>query len=203
MTLTLDQSDTKIRDLLLMGNSVDVLAEQGIKRGWTRADILRVASDNGWQLDPSGRIPRAQRTPQLAPAAPRPTPPAVAPQVPTAPADIPPLWRALAAGRTHPVPAIRKRADRLLEQLQDLAKAIEGAEEERKVRDRLAELDAEREQLRAQLAPKAGRKRKPIEHDTLAGYRAHRSRGEEPCAGCAAANNDHMGKMRAAVGAKS
>lgn len=156
------EHDDKIRSLLLLGNPLDLLVTEGGKRGWTRVDVLRVVSENGWKLDPSGRVPitdraRAQGHPSIG-GSPSTAPPALAvvPQPPAAPsASQPPrLWAVLVAGQDHPVAAIKKKAKKILEQLTDLAAAVEAAEEQRKALDRLAELDAERDRLRAALGKK-------------------------------------------------
>lgn len=95
-------TDDRIAGLLQAGYSVDFAAEEGVHGGWTRMDVLRVASEHGWQLDKSGRIPRPQRVaprpPQALrpglvleetpPARPRPTPPPI-PQPGTRPVGVP------------------------------------------------------------------------------------------------------------------
>jgi hypothetical protein len=164
MPQTATQHDDKIRDLLLLGNPLDLLVSEGGKRGWTRADVLRVASENGWKLDPSGRVPLTDRArAQGQTALTRPTgttpalavvPPAAAAPSPSTSSSTPRLWAVLVAGQDHPVAAIKKKAKKLLEQLTELATAVEAAEEQRKALDRLAELDAERDRLRAALGKK-------------------------------------------------
>lgn len=164
------EHDSKIRSLLLLGNPLETLVVEGGKRGWTRADILRVASENGWTLDPSGRVPltdraRAQgqvpaRTSTSTPAASAlavvPPSPSPAPSPSAAPTTQPRLWTVLVSGQDHPVAAIKKKANRILEQLTQLAADVEAAEEQRKALERLAELDAERERLRVSLGKKDG-----------------------------------------------
>lgn len=65
-------ADTRIAELLEAGYSVDFAAEEGATKGWTRGDILRVASERGWTLDSSGRIPRPLRPAPRPPAQMRP-----------------------------------------------------------------------------------------------------------------------------------
>lgn len=166
MPQTATQHDDKIRELLLLGNPLDLLVHEGGKRGWTRADVLRVASENGWKLDPSGRVPltdraraQGQALPARPPAQAPPSlavvpPPGSAPAGTTSASSTPRLWAVLVAGQDHPVAAIKKKAKKLLEQLTELATAVEAAEEQRKALDRLAELDAERDRLRASLGKK-------------------------------------------------
>lgn len=155
-TPTVEQRDARIRELLLLGNQVDLIVAKG--PNFSRADVLRVASANGWTLDPSGRVPRTDRARAAAPAqAPRPaptSPPSLAVVPPPADVSQPRLWTVLVEGQEHKVPAIQRRAKKLLEQLTQLAADVDAAAEAQRKRDRLAALDREREKLRAEISGK-------------------------------------------------
>jgi hypothetical protein len=77
----------RIHALLATGNTLDFVAERGVYEGWTRADAQTVADACGWELDPSGRVPRRYRDVPLPDdlAPPSPAPPA---QAQPNPADV-------------------------------------------------------------------------------------------------------------------
>lgn len=215
--------DAKITDLFLMGNPIETIAATGASRGhWTRADCLRVASENQWTLDATGRVPRDQRRrpPAAGPApVPRPAPDPGSGRAQVAamlgqpaPARAPqpdPAAQLIADGRAHTVARVRKLADKADDTLAQLRRALAHEAGREQLRRRLAELDAEREQLRAQLAgpgrptktttpaqpapkPPADGGDKPINHGTWGGYLVHRNRGEVPCETCDAAREQTM-----------
>lgn len=138
MTATPGQErDAKIRELLLLGNSVDTLAEHGPRRGWTREDVLRVASDSGWTLDGSGRIPRDQRKPALA-------------AVPNRPADGPDDVKArIAAGLKSEHKPIARAAAKANQALADLDTLTAEWDAKKAARDKVAELEEALRQARA------------------------------------------------------
>lgn len=190
--ITSPRTQPRIEHLFLSGYSLDMIAEQGVKGGWSRRDAEVVAEVNGWELDRSGRIPREHRHASPTPE-PRPAPVAVAP-APAPQIALPRELAALIEGRKHPVPRIKRRADTIHAQLVKLADDMDTADEEKQVRERLAELDAERERLRAQLRRKvtpeqavAARGDKPILHGTWGGYLMESRRGVDHCAPCEAA----------------
>lgn len=228
MTATMPATPTKdqrIAHLFLTGYSLDLISERGTAGGWNRSDVRRVAEQNGWTLDSSGRIPRADRDRfaaevDRAVAAPKPAPrPAAPAPQPTVPAPVLalPRWAAaLIEGRKHPVPRIKRLADRLHAQLEELAQAMDAADEERKIRERLVELEAERETLRAQLRktppaktppakaapppqPEPG-EQKPIEHGTWGGFLMESQRGLQHCPDCTAAKDQVMAARAAKRG---
>lgn len=187
--ITSPKTQPQIERLFLGGYSLDMIAEQGVKGGWSRRDAEVVADVNGWDLDRSGRIPREQR----AQAAPEPQQAPVTlvrpPQV-----ALPRELAALIEGRKHLVPRIKRRADTIHAQLVKLADDMDTADEEKQVRERLAELEAERDRLRAQLRRKVTPEQavavqgdKPIQHGTWGGYLMESRRGLDHCAPCEAA----------------
>lgn len=207
--------EQRIAHLFLTGYGLDGICERGVAGGWTRAEALDVAEQQGWTLDSSGRIPRAERekfTDEVERAQAARQAPGVAHQPP---ALALPGWAAtLVEARKHPLPRIQKAARRIDGLLEQLAAAMGAADEEAKTRARLVEVEAEREQLRAQLRKKpaaqpatataatAGQRRaavrqlKPINHGTWGGWQAHRARDETPCADCELGKDEHMAGMR-------
>lgn len=166
MTATISGKDERIVRLLAEGNSIDFVSERGVVGGWTRGDILRVASDRGWTLDASGRVPREDR-PAVAPGKVVPRPPsgmapggfqpAPAAPGPADPRDMP-AADLIARGDRHREATIRTKAKRAQVALDALRSALvaqvdedrQHAEQEKKreaARARLAELDAERARL--------------------------------------------------------
>jgi hypothetical protein len=51
----------RIHGLFAQGNSLDFISERGVYDGWSRADAEAVVDACGWELDPSGRVPRRYR----------------------------------------------------------------------------------------------------------------------------------------------
>jgi hypothetical protein len=64
MTATIDRTRVnaeKIHHLFASGHSLDLISERGVYNGWTRTDAEAVVDAVGWELDPSGRVPRRYR----------------------------------------------------------------------------------------------------------------------------------------------
>lgn len=212
--------DAKIADLFLLGNPIDTIASAGRERGWNRGDCLRVAGENGWTLDPTGRIPRAQRKPNLAPApAPGPRPVAdlgpgraqigaMLGQPPTPQPD--PADLLIADGKAHNVARVRKLAEKAETALTQLREAVTVEHGREEVRRRLAELDAERDRLRAQLggpgrppkertaAPPSSSEDTPIDHGTWGGFLKEKRRGLDHCQPCLDAKDRQMDSLHGA-----
>lgn len=72
----------RIARMFAEGHDLTTVARAGMSNGWTRSKALEVVAERGWQLDASGRVPRAQR-PAVTPGKPIPSAPAGMPGVGT------------------------------------------------------------------------------------------------------------------------
>jgi hypothetical protein len=165
--------DNQIARLLEAGYSVDFASEDGVTKGWTRGDVLRVASERGWELDNSGRIPRPQRLAPRPPATqrpgrvlpeaparptpPRPTPPPVQPP-PTRieGTTVDPTKDKVATGLRSEHAPIRKAAEKANQALATLDTLLAEWESQQAARERVAELEQALAEAKAAL-----RKKKP------------------------------------------
>lgn len=162
-------TDERIADFLQAGYSVDFASEEGLRGGWTRIDVLRVASEHGWELDKSGRIPRPERPAPRPPAGlrpgrvleeKRPAPP-VRPR-PTPPPTVQPLTRPTgatvdtakekisAALRSEHAP-IRTAANRANDALAKLDTLLAEWDAKELARRRVAELELQLAEAKAAL----------------------------------------------------
>lgn len=198
--------EQRIAHLFLTGYGLDGICERGVAGGWTRRDAELVAEEQGWTLDSSGRIPRAERekfTDEVERArAARDSALTIPPPSLQPPALALPGWAAtLVEARKHEALRIKRAAQRVDDLLAKLGEELAAAEEEAKTRARLVELEAEREQLRAKLrktpakptgdpaqaaaAPGEGPSSlKPIDHGTWGGFLQHKKRNVPLCDNC-------------------
>lgn len=215
-----------IASLLMEGRRVNEVIAHGLARrpGWRQKHVIDLVEARGWTLDSDGRIPRRLRTTQIPPATPLPGGPI--PEPPRRPVvEYPPEGTVtegrganaaaslIATGKRHDVATIRRLAEKAGKALQELQDAIKADEANAVVRNRLAQIEAEAEQLRAQLRgpgrprkakapggkPPASKSTKEINHGTWGGYLAHRKRHHpesEIDAECMAAKADQMDKLR-------
>lgn len=162
-------TDQRIAEFLQAGYSVDFASEEGLRGGWTRIDVLRVASEHGWELDKSGRIPRPARPAPRPPAAQRPgrvlteRPPTPTPRPqPTRPLTPQPLTRPAgatvdttkdkiaAALRSEHTP-IRKAAEKANAALASLDTLLADWDAKELARQRVAELEQQLAEAKAAL----------------------------------------------------
>lgn len=208
--------------------------------GWRRGEVDEVLTERGWRLGIDGRIPAEFRarggTDDVAPprAVPNPRPlgnqqPAAQPTAPrmAAPPSELAIEQLIAAGKRHPVSRIQHLARRADANARALREALAEEVERDGIRKRLAEVEAEREELRAKLRPPrtqtvpaaraalpagtgasaveeklpAGTSEanggKPINHGTWGGWMSHNNRGEHACADCEVGKDEQMAAMRA------
>lgn len=170
-------ADRRIAELLQAGYSVDFAAEEGVHGGWTRLDVLRVASERGWELDPSGRIPRPQRLAPKPPAVlrpgrvldensppapPRPArlTPAAAPSQPATPprtpattsgATVDPVKEKISAALRSENTPIRKAAEKANAALASLDRLLAEWESKELARQRVVELEQQLAEAKAAL----------------------------------------------------
>lgn len=237
MTETPTRADDKLDNdrrqaiiqLLLEGRRVHEVVAHGLTRqpGWRRNHVVDIIAEHRWTLDSDGRVPRRFRTQVIPPATPLPGAPNPAP--PRRPVvEWPPEGTVtegrganaaaalIATGKAHQAAAIRRLAEKAEQALSGLSEALKADEENAVLRNRLAQIEAEAERLRARLRgvgrPKGSRNKapgqvkdatlsKPINHGTWGGFLAHSKRHQpvpdgDPC-GCLAAKNEHMDKLRA------
>lgn len=160
-------NDDQIARLLEAGYSVDFASEEGVTKGWARVDVLRVASERGWTLDPSGRIPRQNRPAPRPPAVmrpgvvltdkPKPTAPAAVRPVRTAPPTTSPGGTVdatkdkIATGLRSEHPPIRKAAAKANEALATLDRLLADWDAKELARQRIEELEQQLAEAKAAL----------------------------------------------------